>query len=204
MMKQHALYALAMAASMLAPAGCLSSGNSIRRVHPNETIDLSGTWNDVDANEVAAVMIQDCLTHPWSASFIAQQGRNPVVRLYPVRNRTSEHIEIKYFTKQVEQELVNSARVEVVGDLVEAGDVRLERADQAQHASVDTMKPDHNEIGSDYVLNGWIVEEHDQTGGREVKAYVITMELIHTERNHKIWMKTHRIKKDILRADAGW
>lgn len=197
--------AITAALATIMTAGCIaSSGTTIRRADPDERIDLSGTWNDTDANEVAAVMIHDCLKRPWSANFVAAVGKNPVVRLYPIRNRTSEHIETKFFTKQVEQELVNSGKVEVVGSLVEANDIRTERADQANHASDDTVKSDRNEIGSDYVLNGWIVEEHDASYGREVKAYVITMELIHTERNHKVWMKTHRIKKEITHADLVW
>ena len=131
-------------------------------------------------------------------------GRSPVVRMYPVRNRTSEHIETKFFTKQVEQELLNSGIVELVGDLQEVNDIRRDRADQAEHASDETMKSDRQEIGSDFVMNGWIVEEHDASHGREVKAYVITLELIDTERNKKVWMKAHRIKKDVMYADLGW
>ena len=202
---KHALLALSTALVLSQTTGCIAtSGTTIQRVHPDEQIDLSGTWNDTDANQVAAVMIQDCLSRPWSANFRSDNGRSPVVRMYPVRNRTSEHIETKFFTKQVEQELLNSGAVDIVGSLVEASDIRRERADQAHHASADTMKRDRNEIGSDFVLNGWIVEEHDASYGREVKAYVITLELIHSERNKKVWMKTHRIKKDILHADLGW
>lgn len=195
---------LAALCSIVATSACVTSGSHIRRAHPDEQIDLSGTWNDADANQVAAVMIQDCLSRPWSANFRAATGKAPVVRMYPIRNRTSEHIETKFFTKQVEQELLNSGMVELVGNLVEVGDIRRERADQAAHASDETMKHDRQETGSDYVMNGWIVEEHDAAYGREVKAYVITMELIHSEKNTKVWMKTHRIKKDIRTADASW
>lgn len=202
---KHTILAISALSSIILTSACVaSSGSHIRRAHPDEQIDLSGTWNDADANQVAAVMIQDALSRPWSGDFRAREGRVPVIRMYPIRNRTSEHIETKYFTKQVEQELLNSGVVQIVGSLVEATDIRRERGDQAAHASADTMKRDRNEIGSDYILNGWIVEEHDATYGREVKAYVITMELIHAERNHKVWMKTHRIKKDIMTADVGW
>lgn len=201
----HSILTISAVLSLVLSSACVaSSGSNIRRAHPDEQIDLSGTWNDADANQVAAVMIEDCLTRPWSANFRALNGRSPVVRMYPIRNRTSEHIETKFFTKQVEQELLNSGTIELVGSLIEATDIRKERADQAAHASEQTMMHDRNETGSDYVLNGWIVEEHDDTYGRSVRAYVITMELIHAERNTKVWMKTHRIKKDIRTADIGW
>ena len=202
---KHTALAISAVSSLILSSACVaSSGSNIRRAHPDEQIDLSGTWNDADANQVAAVMIEDCLSRPWSSNFRASTGQAPVVRMYPIRNRTSEHIETKFFTKQVEEELLNSGVVQLVGSLVESTDIRQERVDQAHHASDDTRKHDRNELGSDYVLNGWIVEEHDATYGREVKAYVITMELIHTERNHKVWMKTHRIKKDIATADLAW
>jgi penicillin-binding protein activator len=198
----NSIMALSLVATTL---GCYSgSATNVRRAHPDEQIDLSGNWNDTDANHVAAVMIQDCLSRPWATQFQAKHGRPPVIRMYPIRNRTADHMNTRFFTKQVEQELLNSGIVQVVADLTEAQDTRYERSDQAHHASAETMKQGRNETGSDYILNGWVVDENDAVPGREVRAYVATMELIHSETNVKVWMKVHRIKKDITRAETAW
>jgi hypothetical protein len=128
-----------------------------------------------------------------------------VVRLWPIRNRSSEaNINTKFFTKQVEMELVNSGSVKVVASLEEAGDNTAERMDQARHASDKTVKAQQNETGSDFIMNGWIVTQNDAAEGQEVRAYVVTMELTNTESNEKVWLKVHQIKKVISRAGSQW
>ncbi len=177
---------------------------TVERVDPNTQIDLSGRWNDTDADIVTEEMLKDCFAKPWATRFKADNGKVPVVRLYPIRNRSHEHIQTRYFTKQVESELINSGMVQVVADLEEAQDNRLERRDQAEHASDETVKSQGQETGSDYILNGWIVTEQDALDGQKVKAYVITMELTDTKTNVKTWMKVHKIKKVVNQEASEW
>lgn len=177
---------------------------SVQRVNPNAAVDLSGEWNDTDANQVAKAMIQDCLSRPWSAKFKQEKGKEPVVRLYPIRNRSSEHINWRFFSKQVEMELINSGVVKVVSAFDEAQTQRFERHDQATHASDKTVKSQGQETGSDFTLNGWIITQNDAVDGQEVRAYVTTMELTNSESNEKVWMKVHKIKKVISRAATEW
>jgi len=197
---------IAIAAAVTLVTGCATSGPSttVQRVNPNAAVDLSGNWNDTDANQVARAMIQDCLTRPWATKYKSDKGKEPVVRLWPIKNRSSEHINTKFFTKQVEMEILNSGIAKVVSDLEEAQDNRDERADQARNASDKTVKAQQNETGSDFVLNGWIVTQNDAVDGQQVRAYVITMELSNSESNEKVWMKVHQIKKVVTRAASEW
>ncbi len=185
---------------------CYASGpaRTVQRVNPDAQIDLSGKWNDTDANQVARAMIQDCLSRPWATSFKAQHNRLPVVRLWPIKNRSSDHVQTMFFTKQVEMELLNSGMVKVVSSLNEAADNRDERADQAHNASDSTVKAQQQETASDFVLNGWILSENDAVDGQTVKAFVTTMELSNSESNEKVWMKVHKIKKVINQAASEW
>ena len=183
---------------------CSGPSTQVKRVNPDQVVDLSGKWNDSDANTVAQAMIEDCLARPWAGNFKAEKGRHPVVRLYPIRNRSSEHINTRFFTKQVEMELLNSGMLQVVADVEESGDTRFERTDQAKHASDTTAKQQQQETGSDFILNGWVISENDAVGGEEVRAYVTTMELINSETNVKVWLKVHKIKKVISRSEAEW
>ena len=198
------LFAALTVAFLSAACGPPPPARTVTRVNPNATVDLSGKWNDTDANEVAKVMMRDALQRPWSSQYKAKKGKDPVVRLYPIRNRSDEHINTRFFTKQVEMELINSGMIKVVADREEAWDNRSERADQARHASDKTVKSQGQEIGSDFVLNGWIVSETDAVQGQKVKAFVITMELTNSETNLKVWMKVHRIKKVITQNSAEW
>jgi len=182
------------------PAG---PSTRVQRIDPNAQVDLSGNWNDTDANMVARSMIRDCLSRPWLARYKAKHGKEPVIRLYPIKNRSDEHINWRYFTKQVEMELIN-AGIQVVADLEEAQDNRLEREDQAHHASDETVKSQGKETGSDFILNGWILTENDAVDGKEVRAYITTMELVDTETNVKAWMHVKKIKKVVSRAASEW
>jgi len=196
--------ALLAAAAFLVACGPPGPSRTVTRINPNEQRDLSGKWNDTDSNQVAQAMIRDCISRPWAAQFKSQQGKLPVVRLYPIRNRTDEHINTKFFTKQVEMEVLNSGMAQVVASREEAWDNRSERADQAQHASDETVKSQGQETGSDFILNGWIIMEHDEIDGQQVRAFVTTMELINSKTNIKVWMKIHKIKKVITQASHGW
>jgi len=176
---------------------------SVQRINPNAQVDLSGDWNDTDANQVAQAMIRNCLNHPWAAKFKAEKGRDPVIRLYAIRNRSTDHVNWRFFTKQVEMNLINSG-IQVVSAYDEAQTQRFERADQARHASDKTVKSQGQETGSDFTLNGWIMTQNDASSGTEVKAYITTMELTNSESNVKVWMYAHPIKKVIQRAASEW
>ena len=74
---------LVLMAVVFAFAGC-ASRSGITRVDPQSTIDLSGYWNDADANQVADVMIEDCIRNGWAEKWsAAHPGSPPVIRLFP-------------------------------------------------------------------------------------------------------------------------
>lgn len=168
----------------------------------SEAIDLSGEWNDVDADAVAKALIEDCMSIPWAEEWKEAHGQKPVVRLHPVRNKTDAYIDYRYFTKQLEAALVRSRRVDVVSSLEEAQTMRDERADQMQHASDTSAKSQGSEAGSDFVLNGWILSQDDAAGGKQVKSYLTSLELTETESNKKAWVGQKRIKK-LITAPNG-
>lgn len=165
----------------------------------DEALDLSGEWNDVDADTVAAAIIAKCLGSPWAENFAGDAGRKPVVRLAPVRNKTDGYLDYRYFTKQIEAALLNSGRVEVVSSLEEADALRDERADQAVHASDESAKSQGLEAGADFLMNGWIVSQDDESGDRAVKTYLTSIEVTSTQNNKKAWVGQHRIKKVVRR-----
>jgi penicillin-binding protein activator len=189
---------------LLANCGHSRPRTTVQRTSADAQIDLSGEWNDTDANQVSKVMMRDCLSRPWHSQFQTKNGKKPVVKLYPIRNRSSDHIQTKFFTKQVEMELINSGVVRVVAALDETSHARYERVDQSRHASDKTAKQQQAETGSDFILNGWVVSQNDAAGGTEVKAFVTTMELVNVETQEKVWLKVHRIKKVIQRAASEW
>jgi hypothetical protein len=182
--------AVASCASQQKPTG----GTEVKRT--DEAVDLSGEWNDVDADLVAKAMIDECLTSTWVQEWRnAHEQKRPVVRLYPIKNKTNAYIDYRYFTKQIEAAFVRSGVVEVVSSREEAEDAREERADQAMHASDESAKSQGNETGSDFILNGWILAQDDRAEDKEVRAYLTSIEIVDTLSQRKAWVGQKRIKK---------
>lgn len=193
--------ALASAAALAVLAGCAS----VNRVDPNTVTDLSGNWNDTDSRLVAEQMITDCVGRPWLGEFrSAHGGAKPVVIVGTVKNKSSEHIAITTFTKDLERELINSGLVKFVATAEERSDVRDERADQQQNSSAETMKKMRNETGADFMVIGNIDQINDQKGGTTAKSYQINLELINMESNEKAWIGTKDIKKMIKKGGLGF
>jgi uncharacterized protein (TIGR02722 family) len=194
------LYAL-VAMTVVALIGCGSSG-SVERVSPDETIDLSGNWNDTDSRLVAEEMIGDCLARPWLAEFGRQESRSPDVIVGTVRNRSTEHISTSTFIKNLERELINSGRVNFVASKEEREEVREERADQQEFSSDQTVKRFQEEAGADFMLIGEITSIVDQAEGERVKYYQVNLELVNVETNRKSWIGEKKIKKYISRDES--
>ncbi len=200
MKKCHLLFTLALV-SILALTGCKTK---VRRVAVDEAIDISGRWNDTDAQLVSAEMISDISSRPWVEEYTAKHGRKPVIIVGSIRNKSSEHIETETFTKDLERELVNNGRVTFVANKMERGELREERGEQQTWAREETQKRLAAETGADYMLQGSIKTITDEEGKRAVKFYQVDMELIHLESNEKVWIGDKKIKKYVKRRSVKW
>lgn len=184
--------------------GCGAS-KTVERIETDTTIDLSGRWNDTDSRLVSKDMITDCLNHPWITQHMSQSdGKKPVVIVGAIRNRSMEHIAVGTFINDIERAFINSGRVSVVASAQERGEIRQERAEQEEFASVETIKEMGRELGADYMMTGEINTIEDREGGREVRFYQVDLTLTDIETNEKIWIGQKKIKKYIERRGAGF
>jgi len=201
MKKSQLLITLALTA-MVAVTGCKST--KVKRVAVDETIDLSGRWNDTDSQLVSAEMIADIASRSWVEEYTAKKGQKPVVIVGTVRNKSSEHIETETFTKDLERELINSGRVKFVANTVERGELRQERKEQQIWSREETQKRLAAETGADYMLQGSIKTIIDKEGKEEVKFYQVDLELVHLESNEKVWIGSKKIKKYVKKSRMKW
>ncbi|MGD8415399.1 MAG: penicillin-binding protein activator LpoB, partial [Candidatus Latescibacterota bacterium] len=75
---------LLLAVALAVNLGC-GGGKTVKRIDPNEEIDLSGRWNDTDSKYVAQTMINDCLTKRWRPDHWERTNKRPVVIVGQVR-----------------------------------------------------------------------------------------------------------------------
>lgn len=192
MKKKSAAFAAALF-SILILASCATT--KVTRVSADTQVDLSGRWNDTDAQQVASAMISDVLQRPWLGDFTGANSRKPVVIVGEVKNRSSEHIETLVFTKSLERELINSGKVKFVASSDERGGVRKELLDQQSEASPESMKRLGQATGADFYLGGVITSVTDAVEGKRVVFYKVDLELINIETSEKVWIGDKQIKK---------
>lgn len=181
--------------------GCVPS---IKRVETNLVKDVSGGWNDTDAQMVAAEMIDDCLNSGWYNKTLLKLGKEPVVIVGTVTNNSMEHINTDVFVEEIQRALINSGKVEFVASKNERGELRAERLEQDEFASEETRKAFGKEIGADFMLSGTLNSVVDQAGKKALVFYQVNMKLINLETNQIVWNGQKQIKKYVKRSKGAW
>ena len=173
---------------------------TVERIDPGTTTDLSGYWNDTDSRLVAEEMIRDALGTPWRRQFMQRNnGEIPTIIFGTVRNRSTEHIQVSTFLRDIERAFVNSGDVQVVADRVERDEIRDERADQQINSTPESRARMRSEFGADYILIGEITSIEDVEGGRETVSYQVDLNLTDLESNLRVWVGQKKLKKFIQR-----
>lgn len=185
---------------VLIAAAC-SGRTEVTRISPEETVDLSGFWNDSDSRMVADALIDDALSYPWSRRHQQQhEGELPAVIIGSVINRTAEHIAVNTFLRDMERALMRSGEARIVADREQREQVRDERDDQQRYASPESRARLRNELGADYIVVGEITSIEDIEGNREVLFYQVDLNLTDLETNERVWIGQHKIKKYVERS----
>ena len=175
--------------------GC--ANRKITRVDPNETIDLSGRWNDSDSRIVSEEMIGDLLTSAWIPRYLKANDKRPVVVVGLVENKSHEHINSETFIKDVEKAIIRDGNIRLVVAGEKRNELRKERAEQQDYASPETTKKWGKELGADFILQGTINSIVDSYKKQKVVTYQIDLQLTNIETNEVVWMGDKKIKKQI-------
>lgn len=203
MMKNGIISCVMVCLAVIMITGCAST--EVERIGVEETVDLSGRWNDSDSRMVSEEMVADVLSRPWMDKFRSRhQGNAPTVIVGTVRNRSDEHINTRTFVKDLERALINSGDIDFVASSGEREELREERKDQAAHASEETAKEEGREIGADFMLQGSINTINDRIEGKEVKFYQVNLEMIDIESHRKVWIGEKKIKKIVEQKRFGF
>ncbi|HRH34458.1 MAG TPA: penicillin-binding protein activator LpoB [Catalimonadaceae bacterium] len=196
-MKSHSLssqiFVLLLVASLF--GGCAKK--VVTRIDPNQQVDLSGRWNDTDSKLTAEAMMKDVLSRPWLTNFTKAKGKQPVVIVGIISNKTDEYIQPETFINDMQRELINSGMVRIVQNSVLREAMRKERGDQQQFSSPETAKKFGKELGADFMMFGTLINTPDQEGKRKLNVYQVDLTLADMETNELVWSGNKKIKKFI-------
>lgn len=180
-----------------------SSMPQVQRVSSDQITDISGYWNDTDANMTAQTMIGQMLADPWLGQYMGVNGgKQPTVIVGEIRNLSSEHISTSTFIDDMQRELINSGKVQFVASSSQREDVRSERQDQDLNATSATRSAMGQETGADYMMQGTINTIIDAAGSTAAKYYQVDLRLINMHNNVIAWVGQQKIKKVVKNADV--
>lgn len=174
---------------------------SVERLDPNQTVDLSGKWNDTDSRQVAEELINDALASHWLED-ADYKDKKPVVTTGKIINKTSEHIDVTVFLKDLQRAVINSGRAKYIASKDKREELREEKRDQQQYAKEETIKQMANETGADVMLQGQISSVVDQADGKRLTYYQVDLEAVDLESGEIIWQGQKKIKK--LTDQKNW
>ncbi|MGE5624128.1 MAG: penicillin-binding protein activator LpoB [Bacillota bacterium] len=191
---------LAAAAATFLLAGC-SSMPKVERIAPDQVTDVSGYWNDTDADQTSQEMISQMLGDPWLGNFEGSTGgKQPTVIVGQITNLSSEHISTSTFIDDIQRQLINSGKVQFVAGQDQRSAVRNERKDQDLNAAANTRSAMGQETGADFMMQGTINTIIDAAGDTSVKYYQVDLRLINMKNNVIAWVGQKKIKKIVQRS----
>ena len=184
--------------------GCGKS-MEVARVDSGKEIALTDKWNDEDSRLVAEEMINDMLSYPWISQFNQRfPGKEPLVTVQRVRNKSHEHIAVDTFVNDIKRAVIRSGKAGFIATLEERQDTRAELADQDMNASADTRMEMGEEDGANFALSGTINSIVDQLDNQRVTYYQVDLKLINLQTAREVWNGSKKIKKFMERKSFSF
>ena len=177
----------------------------VARVDSGKEIALTDKWNDEDSRLVAEEMINDMLSYPWISQFNQRfPGKEPLVTVQRVRNKSHEHIAVDTFVNDIKRAVIRSGKAGFIATLEERQDTRAELADQDMNASADTRMEMGEEDGANFALSGTINSVVDQLDNQRVTYYQVDLKLINLQTAREVWNGSKKIKKFMERKSFSF
>jgi len=190
---------------------CCGSSYTPRGGCSSQPTELSGRWNETDAKKVADEMIGgDMLESEWLQRWEKNHEGRPAVTIYPIQNKTMQHIDVEIFIKDIERNLATSGKVRFVSFWNERRDLRTLRCGRALRC--ESTEPPHvkkkkapehaAERGGDHLLLGTINSTVQDTlqGDKRTLLYTVTLKLVNVATNEEAWSSEKEIKKIVKRS----
>jgi uncharacterized protein (TIGR02722 family) len=186
------------AIAMVAIAITSCATRQVTRIDANNAPDISGKWNVTDSKLVADEMTKSVTGSKWLPNHLeTKAGKKPTIIVGLVQNKSHEHIDAETFVKDVEQSFLQNGTIRLVQGGKKREELRGEKADQQDNASVSTMKKFGLENGADYILQGSINSIVDAHKKNKVVYYQVNLELTDIQTNEVVWIGDKKITKAV-------
>ena len=197
---------LTSAALALALAGCAAT---TRQLDVEEPLEYDANYGFSDKKEIVEVLTKSLATSP-AVARARSSGERPVAVIYPVANRTSEHIDTSGITDDIRNELLSGGELRFVNR--PARDSLIEEADYQYAGFVDPAQrvAEGRQVGADFVLSGTLrsIEKSQPAQWRLFRKnlvyYSMTMELTGLESGEILWADSVELARELSRPIVRW
>ena len=184
---------------LMLTAGC-ATAPTVRYGSADQVETVTTDFGSTDLQMIAEKMVNSLLATP-----LLQSGKQPVIYVHKVQNRTDEHIDTTSITDKIKVTLLRSGlvRFSAVGDVNDEILKQLEY--QARSGVVDpsTAKNFGHQVGADYFLYGEIASIRKRSARIEDVYFKITLNLVNISSGLIEWADEKEIRKQAKKPLIG-
>ncbi len=167
---------------------------------PNKVILLDDKFNENDMQLISNQLVSSLQEY----AKVKTASEPPVVMVGTVRNRTSEHIDVKALTDKIRTELIKSKKFRFADKAA-----RDELADEYEYQSggfVDQKSASKKgrQMGVKYLITGDLASNVQEVGKDKIVFYIVTLNLIDVESNIIEWSDNKEIRKRYKKQSVGF
>ncbi len=185
------LFALA---GTLLLSGCAGTvgGNAVMYQDPTSVDTMNTDWGRTDINAVAERMVNSLIRHP-----LISGGARPVMQVSTLRNKTTEHLDVKSITDKIRTALIKTGMVRftAASDANRELQENLEYQNNSGMVNSNTAKAAGRQIGTGYLLYGEIGSIIKTTGRVTETYYKLTLNMVDVETGIIEWADEKEILK---------
>jgi len=202
MRRRDILFFSLLSVSIFFFAGCFAH---VRPVDEKTSTHYDERFDYVDLKVLSERMASSILSGPP----VAERTDRPVVVVYGISNRTSEHIDTKALTDSIRTRLVKSGKVRFLNE-TQRENIEREIETMQGKVSPKTQVKLGSQVGAEYMLTGTLssIEKEEMKQVRLHKKslfyYKLTMELTDIKTALIEWTDEQEIIREADRPLIGW
>ncbi|MBF0101986.1 MAG: penicillin-binding protein activator LpoB [Desulfobacterales bacterium] len=178
-----------------------------RNISPTEELHYDAGYDFSDKKIIVAKLVASLLSKPP----LGYSTDRPVVIVYGVTNRTSEHISTNAITDDIRKDLINSGKVRFVNETQRNNIMNeLDYQHNSGMVSNETRIAKARQIGAKFMLTGnlYSIEKDEPKQFRlkkkELKYYSLNLELTDIESSIIEWADSVEVIREASKPFIGW
>jgi len=196
---KKSIWYIAIAWLLMLCSGCATAPD-VRYGSADQVETVTTEFGSTDLQMIAEKMVNSLLATP-----LLQSGKQPVIYVHRVQNRTDEHIDTSSITDKIKVTLLKSGRVRfsAVGEVNDEILRQLEYQTRSGAVDPATAKSFGRQVGADYFLYGEIASIRKRSARVEDVYFKITLNLVNIGSGLIEWADEKEIRKQAKRPLIG-